>query len=45
MLLPKIEFIIPKFRYIKHCGKSRKSRRKFFRKIWVEFINLLGADR
>lgn len=44
MLLPKIEFIMPEFRYVKHCGKSRKSRRKFLHKIWVEFINLLGEE-
>ena len=44
MILPKIELIMPEFRYIKHCGKSRKSRRKLFRKIWVEFINLLGEE-
>ena len=38
----KIEYIMPKFGFMKYCGKSKKSKRKFFRKIWIEIITVFN---
>ena len=35
----KFEIVLPEFNYIRraYCGSSRKSQRKFLRKIWLFF--------
>lgn len=40
MIQEHLEYILPKFRFIRPCGSSRKSRRKFLRKIFLVLIGI-----